>query len=146
MMLHRVCLYAALLLIAACGPSAQRTPASGPSAAASSGPQLASDNARLQALIDGARQEGALDLVWSEATLNGAAGVDRLIRAVNDYYGLNLTARFTPGPSQPQVASTLVAEFTAGRPATTDVYIGGSESYIAMLLSPTVALEKVDWP
>ncbi|HEY7060355.1 MAG TPA: ABC transporter substrate-binding protein [Chloroflexota bacterium] len=119
--------------------SAAAPPAAGPPVAAPAG------NERLRALIDAAREEGALDIVWGENTLAGAAGIDTLVRAVNSYYGLDLKVQYTPGPSQPQVAAQLVQEFAAGRRATTDVYIGGSESYIATLISPTMTLEQVDW-
>ena len=142
----------ALLVTAACAPAAPRpaTETARPPAAGSNAatvvPAAPPANERLRALIDGARQEGALDIVWGENTLAGAAGIETLVRAVNDYYGLDLKVQYTPGPSQPQVATQLVQEFAAGRRATTDVYIGGSESYIATLVSPTMTLAQVDWP
>jgi ABC-type Fe3+ transport system substrate-binding protein len=143
---------ALLLVSVACSSAAPRPPpaaASSPTApispAAAPGTSAQAANARLRALVDGARQEGALDIVWGENTLAGASGIETLLRAVNTYYGLDLKVQYTPGPSQPQVATQLVQEYAAGRRATTDVYIGGSESYIATLVSPTMTLEQVDW-
>lgn len=155
----------ALLVVAfACAPAASRqaesaanpgpaprpaqgasnpAPAAAPDAAA---PASRFTNERLRALIDAARQEGTINLVWGENTLAGANGADTLVRAVNDYYGLDLKLQYTIGPSQPQVANMLVQEYQAGRRATTDVYIGGSETYIASQVTPTMTLEQVDWP
>ena len=46
-----------------------------------------------------ARQEGQLDVVWSENSFGGAECVRRWTEGFNRLYGLQLNARFTPGPA-----------------------------------------------
>ncbi|HEY7062338.1 MAG TPA: ABC transporter substrate-binding protein [Chloroflexota bacterium] len=125
--------------LAACAP-APTTPAASPTASASA-PAAPGDE--LQTLIDGARQEGQLVLVWSENTAGGSEGIRRWTEGFNRLYGLNLTVQFTPGPSMPEVAAKVSQEYQAGRPATSDI-LTGAETLIASLIEANV-LEPVDW-
>ncbi|HTN71108.1 MAG TPA: extracellular solute-binding protein [Methylomirabilota bacterium] len=100
---------------------------------------------KLPSLIKAAQAEGMLNLVWGENTFHGLTGVRELVAGMNKQYGTSVIANWTPGPSQPQMAARIAQEFAAGVPATSDVYIGGSESYIATLASPLMVLEQVDW-
>ena len=61
----------------------------------------------VQALVDGARREGTLTLVWSANTLGGAEGAQRMVDALNRRYGLQLKVVFTPGPSMDDLAVRL---------------------------------------
>jgi iron(III) transport system substrate-binding protein len=148
------------LLVAACAPSPGPTaaPAPAPPAAApraptaapapgqpgaGSGAGAAPPAARLQALIDAARQEGQLTLTWSAAALGGAEGTARLVEGVNRTYGLTLSVQFTPGPSMPELGSRLLQEAQAGRPATTDVYLTVSKSVLDLMRAN--AIEPADW-
>lgn len=128
-----------VVLLLACGPrAAGSTPPAGdaaaaPAAAASSLPPA------LQAVVDGARQEGRLDLVWSQSTLDGTAGARKLQDAINQRYGLNLTFNFTPGPAGPSIGARVVQEVAAGQPSHTDIQ--------AISVYPDIyeAFEQVDW-
>jgi ABC-type Fe3+ transport system substrate-binding protein len=123
-------------------------PAAAPSGAGSSAPATAAQPApahppELQAVIDAARQEGVIELVWGDSVVGGRQGVNRLVEGLNRRYGLNLEARFTPGPSHPDMAARLGVEYLAGRRSTTDVFIG-SDQHINGLMGMG-ALEAVDW-
>jgi ABC-type Fe3+ transport system substrate-binding protein len=144
----------AVVLTVGCAPSAA-APAAKPAGAAPSGvapaggaaaPQAASKPATSDAmakLIEGARQEGELLLMWGPDTNGGPEGARRLGEGFNQAYGLNLSVRYTPGAAMPQVASMVAQEFQGGRPASTDVFTG-SEAHIPTLLS-VGALEPVAW-
>ena len=97
----------------------------------------------LQALIDGARQEGQLTLVWGEGTLGGTNGVRRIAEGLNREYGLNLNVQFTPGPSMANMMTKLSEESQADRRASTDIVVGYSNHMAA--LSQAGALTTVDW-
>src|SRR4051794_32851192 len=104
----------AVLLVLSCAPAASgpaAAPAAGQGRGSAAGDLAASGGGRLapelQTLIDAARQEGALNLVWSDGALGSSEDVSRLGRAFNAYYGLNLDVRFTPGPSIPEMAAKL---------------------------------------
>jgi ABC-type Fe3+ transport system substrate-binding protein len=136
----------ALLLVAACGPSAGaptappsdgRPPAAPPAAA----PAEPARDPALQAVLDAARQEGALNLVFSlEGSNQTVAGWTEGFKRL---YGLNLDVRFTPGPAMAELAGRLAQEAQAGRGASTDVFIG-AESHVNTLANAG-ALEAVDW-
>src|SRR5262245_36084098 len=73
---------------AAGAPSASAPVASAPAAAPA-------PSAALQALIDAARREGQLNLVWAESVLGGSQMAPRLAEGFNKLYGLNLNVQFT---------------------------------------------------
>jgi iron(III) transport system substrate-binding protein len=141
-MLVALCL--SLMLFVGCGPGAapapasKLPPASAPASVAAPGPPD-----RLQALVEAARQEGELTLVWGDAVLGGTHGVPRLAERFNRHYGLNVEVRFTIGSSFPEMAAKIIQEHQANRRSTTDVYIG-SDNTVAGLLRAG-ALEPVDW-
>jgi ABC-type Fe3+ transport system substrate-binding protein len=97
----------------------------------------------LQALIDAARAEGQLTLVWGEGTIGGTNGVRRIAEGLNREYGLNLNVQFTPGPSMANMMTKLTEESQADRRASTDVMVGYSNHMAA--LSQAGALTPVDW-
>jgi ABC-type Fe3+ transport system substrate-binding protein len=134
----------ALLLLLLNGCSG-RGPASAPvgSTGSAPAPPGGTEVAPLQALIDGARQEGQLSLVWGEGTLGGSEGVARLVEGFNRTYGLTLDVRFTPGPSMPNMAAKIAEEYQAARTATTDVVVGYAIQMATMLQAD--ALEPVEW-
>src|SRR5436309_2339864 len=129
-------------LVACAAPAA--APSQAPARAPAAAPGAATDRPpALQALVDAARQEGALDLVWGDGSLGGREGTSRLMDGLNREYGLNLTVRFTPGPSFPEMAARVTQEYQSGRRATTDVYMG-ADHHMATLMANNV-LEAVDW-
>src|SRR6266481_809784 len=101
-------------------------------------------NDKLASLIKAAQAEGMLNLVWGENTFRGLPGVRELVSGMNKQFGTSILANWTPGPSQPQMAAKIAQEFAAGVPATSDVYIGGSETYIATLATPLMVLDQFD--
>src|SRR5215211_5129720 len=75
-------------LVACSGPAAGSAPAGAGGASTAARPaapqaSTAPSDPALQALVDGARQEGQLTLVWGEGTLGGADGVRRLAEGFN---------------------------------------------------------------
>jgi iron(III) transport system substrate-binding protein len=143
-----------LLIVAACGPGASAPPGSrggsepGASRNAAGAPAAtaatqAPTAGTLQALIEGARKEGALSFVWGEGTVGGSEGIRRLAQGFNRHYGLNVDVRFTPGPAMPEVVSKVVQEYLAGRPASTDVVVGYA-NHLFTLIQADAALVS-DW-
>ena len=127
-------------LLAACGGASTVAPAESPS---SSAKPAGSAPAAEQAIVDGARKEGQLTLVWGDGAMGGDAGAKLLADGLNKRYGLNLKVQYTPGPSMPDMSAKILQEFQAGRPASSDVMIG-SEAHFPPLMQGG-ALEAVDW-
>ena len=133
---------AVLLLLSACGGTS--APAASPaSSAGSSAKPAASAAAGLQAVIDGAKKEGQLNLQWGEGTEGGSKGIEELAAGFNKMYGLNVKVQFTPGPSMPDMGSKMIQEVQTNRPATSDLYIGYAVHMAAAVQAN--ALEPVDW-
>src|SRR5262249_18000909 len=103
----------------------------------------AASSAALQQLIAAARQEGQLDLVWSEAVIGGSQAVRRWTEGFNKAYGLDLTIRYTAGPSMALTAVQLVQEYEAGPPATSDVMVNAVAPTLRMIHAGV--LQPVDW-
>jgi len=139
------------LAFAACAPApaAQPQPAASPpppanTSRAPSAPAASTGRSdALQAMVNAARAEGQLNLVWNPGTIGTAEDIQRLAEGFNKYYGLNLNVQFTPGPAMPQMAVRTIQELQAGRPASTDVYIGVETHIVTMMQAD--ALEPVDW-
>jgi iron(III) transport system substrate-binding protein len=141
-----------LATLAACAPAAStpRAPsgsASGAAPAAGSAPAAAPAAAQfspaLQAIVDGARQEGQLTLIWGEGTMGGSEGARRIAEGLNRTYGLNLNVQFTPGPSMANMMTKLTEETQAGRRASTDVMVGYGVHMAA--LTQAQGLLSGDW-
>jgi ABC-type Fe3+ transport system substrate-binding protein len=118
----------ALACAPAAAPPAAPAPAPAPAgAAAPAASQPASAQAEqspvLRALIDGARQEGALNLVWSDNLLGGPAGAQQLQDTLNRKYGLNLAVTYTPGPAGPTTGARVAQEVAAGQRSHTDIHM-----------------------
>jgi iron(III) transport system substrate-binding protein len=99
--------------------------------------------AGLQSLIDAARQEGQLSLIWGEGTMGGSDGVRKLAEGFNRAYGLNLQVQYTPGPSMSEMLTKTTQEFQSNRRSSTDVQVGFG-LHVASLMR-TGALLAVDW-
>jgi ABC-type Fe3+ transport system substrate-binding protein len=138
----------AATLAAGCAPSAA-APSAKPSGAAPVAPAApaaskpASTSDAMAKLIEGARQEGELVLMWGPDTNGGPEGARRLGEGFNKAYGLSLSVQYTPGGAMPQVAGMIAQEYQGGRPASTDVFTG-SESHIPTLMG-VGALEPITW-
>src|SRR5215472_2768717 len=97
---YRTLLAASLLLaglVACAPPAASPSPAPAAPAAVAPGDPLA-------AVIEAARREGQLNLVWTE-NVGSAEGIRRWIEGYNRTYGLQLAIQFTPGLSMPEQAN-----------------------------------------
>src|SRR3954471_12863501 len=135
----------AALALTACAPATagRATPPAAPaaSAPAASTPALP---AATQALVEAARKEGGLSLVWGEGSVGGSDTQQTLPDGFPRYYGLTLPVAFTPGPSMSNVVQRLLQEYQAGRSAMTDIVLGYGNHVAA--LAQAGALEVVDWP
>jgi ABC-type Fe3+ transport system substrate-binding protein len=135
-----------LVFLVACGPSASAPapqPAAAPAAPAGAPAQAPATSPALQALIDGARREGQLNLVWGDSSIGGEEGIRRMAQGFNKRYGLNVNVRFTPGPAMPEMAMKVLQEHTANRPASTDVLLATETQFAALIEAD--ALEPGDW-
>ncbi len=129
-----------ILVLAGCGGAAAPSPPS--SAPATPGTQSSSP-ASLQSIVEGARKEGKLVLVWGGGAVGAADGAKLLAEGLNKRYSLNLDVQFTLGPSMPDMGSKILQEFQTKRPASSDVMLG-SEAHFPPLMQAH-ALEPVNW-
>lgn len=78
--------------------------------------------ADLDALVAAADEEGELYLAWSEASLGGSAGADRLESEINAAYGTSLDIHYVPYAGLARIGGQLASELAAGEPAFTDIW------------------------
>ena len=128
-----------VLALAACAPAASPAAAPAPAPAPAAAPVAAP----LQTLVEAARREGSLSLVWGQGSMGGSEGMVRLAQGFNRQYGLNVDVQFTPGPSMPNMAARLAEEYRAGRQAATDVMLGYAQHML--ILIDAGALEPEAW-
>jgi ABC-type Fe3+ transport system substrate-binding protein len=98
---------------------------------------------QLQAVVDGAKKEGALTLQYAENIMGGTQGSQVAQAGIKKMFGVSLDVRFAPGPSFAPMASKLYTEMQAGQKASTDVYNG-----TAVQIDPFLArglFRKIDW-
>jgi ABC-type Fe3+ transport system substrate-binding protein len=129
-----------LATLVACAQAANPAP---PSASAPPAPPAQGSGDPLQSMIDAARQEGELELVWAESQSGGREAANRWTQGFNNYYGLNLPIRYTQGPSVQELAVRIVQEYQSNRPAVSDVMI--NTEVTALDMAQANALESVDW-
>lgn len=98
----------------------------------------------LSNVIQEAKKEGKLKLLWGEGTLGGSKGAARFEQMMNKMFSTDIRISFTPGPSMPQMGSQIAAEFAAGQSAASDVYIG-ADSYLVPLIKRKI-FHEVEWP
>lgn len=131
----------AALVLAACQQPAAVPPAAAPPAAPTGARQpeaRATDDAELRKLVDGARQEGQLNVVWS-STYDAMPFADGFNRA----YGLNVNVRYTPVPNFRSAAFQVSQEVQAGRSPSSDVVMVSPNLLLRMVEGD--ALEALDW-
>jgi iron(III) transport system substrate-binding protein len=138
----------AALTLAACASGAATGPVTAPappavSTPAASAPSAPAQSDALQAMVEAARREGQLSLIWGEGTMGGDVGVRRLAEGYNKHYGLNVNVQFTPGASMPQMVARVGQEVQAGRPTATDLVVAYASSVLVAVQAN--ALEAVDW-
>lgn len=124
---------AAALSLAACGGGTDEV--DGPAAA----PAEEQTSAFKEALA-AAQEEGELNLNWGFS----ARDTRELVSAFSSAYpGIQVT--ITPNPNQPANLATLLQETQAGRPTSTDAFIGVPEMWAALGPGGADAMEAVDW-
>jgi ABC-type Fe3+ transport system substrate-binding protein len=132
------------IMLYGCGPTAS-SPAAPPSSSRAAAPAAApaQPSGALTDMIEAARREGQLNLVYSQNTTGGAEAVRRWTDAFNRHYGFSLNVQFTPGPDMPQMASRLAQQVQAGRTTDTDVFLG-TEAHV-LQLGQVDGLLPIDW-
>lgn len=111
--------------------------------ALSAGATAAERSPALQKVIDGAKTEGVLKILWTEDHFGGSSGLADIVGAMNKRYGVNVQLQFTEGRSFPANLGRLVQEYKAGQHSSADVYLGGGSQ---MVDGMKVGLfMKLDW-
>jgi ABC-type Fe3+ transport system substrate-binding protein len=151
---RRTALLAVLVLLSgmACGPGGSPAqpaapaakPASAVSAPAPAGapPAAPARSPALDALVQGARGEGQLTLVYGNF-MGGAEAVQRWTPGFNRQHGLDLSVSYTPGPPMAQIAHRVMEEQQAGRPAVTDILVMSGIDVVKLLEGD--AVQTLDW-
>jgi ABC-type Fe3+ transport system substrate-binding protein len=86
-------------------------------------PALAADTpAALQAIIDGARKEGRLDINNGPGVLALPDGREKAEAELHRMFGVDIRISWTPAPSPSAQITKIYTEFRAGVPASTDLF------------------------
>jgi iron(III) transport system substrate-binding protein len=100
-------------------------------------------SAALDKVIEGAKKEAALKVLWTEGHMGADVGLNAILAEINKTYGTNIKLQFTQGGSFPANLGRLTQEFKAGQKSSTDVFLGSSGHMASGL--KTGFLSKVDW-
>ncbi|WP_042411480.1 ABC transporter substrate-binding protein [Streptacidiphilus carbonis] len=113
----------------------------------SAGASAGFTGASLSQVIQQAKQEGQLNLVWGEGVLGGTKGIPKLAAGFRKHFGLpdNFKVTFTPGPSQAQMAASLNQEVQAGQNSTSDIMIAYPATYRTLLGGGETVFKPQDW-
>lgn len=83
---------------------------------------------KVEALIAQAKHEGQLQLSWSGGGFgDNGKDIPSWIDGFNKFYGLHLPYTFTPAPSMPQQAATVLQAAQSGTKAPSDLFISGPD-------------------
>ncbi|MBI3015672.1 MAG: extracellular solute-binding protein [Candidatus Tectomicrobia bacterium] len=103
------------------------------------GARAASD--ALTRVIEGAKKEGAVDVVLpSSLTPEGVSKVEKAIAAK---YGVSLKINYTPARSYPQLTAQAISEFRAKVTPSYDLHVSSDSNMFDAVRAGV--LEKVDW-
>lgn len=103
----------------------------------------AADSAALQEVIEAAKKEGVLKVLWTEDHFGGSSGFANIVTAMNKRYGTNIKLQFTQGGSFPANLARLIQEYKSGQRSSSDVYLGGGNQMIDGMNAGLFI--KVDW-
>lgn len=78
----------------------------------------------LQDVIREAQKEGQLNVTWGASTLGGTKGLAAFQDMINKKYNVKVKIAATPGPSMSRMASRILQEQAAGRPSSSDLFVG----------------------
>lgn len=137
------CLMLSLLLGCGSDPTPTPPPTATPVPVATATPVPTPTPSPLDELIAAAVEEGELNVLGS-GDWHSAAFISEVQDAVNAKYGINIAINTSPGPSGSQLLPTLISEYEAGRPASTDLFTGASARQ-GLGLHQAGAAELVDW-
>lgn len=105
--------------------------------------EVAARSAALEKVIEGAKKEGVLKLLWTEGHFGADVGINKIVDAINKKYGTSIKLQFTQGRSFPANLGRLTQEFKSGQRSSTDVFLGSASHMLSGLNSGL--LSKVDW-
>jgi iron(III) transport system substrate-binding protein len=97
----------------------------------------------LAKIIEAAKKEPKLNLEWGGGILGGTEALKDIAAKLNATYGTNITIRFTPGASLPEIVNQVVLSNASGSPSPTDAVIG-SDQHAADLAAKNASM-PVDW-
>jgi len=87
----------------------------------------------IDALIAAAKQEGVLNLVWSESSMGDSTVVAKHQAAFNRLFGTNVPLRFAPGVEVARFGNQLYTEMQASQPASSDIFVGAAAQTLPLL-------------
>ena len=91
--------------------------------------EAAAGSTALDKVIEGAKKEGVLKLLWTEGHFGADVGIRDMLVVMNKRYGTNISLQFTQGRSFPANLGRITQEFKAGLRSSTDVFPGWRNSY-----------------
>ena len=97
----------------------------------------------LQAVIDGARKEGRLDINNGPGVMGLPAGLDQAKAGIKRLFGLDLDVQWSPSPSPSAQITKLYTEFRAGVDASTDIFTTASPAAVPYVGKGL--FRKVEW-
>ncbi|MBV9119449.1 MAG: extracellular solute-binding protein [Chloroflexi bacterium] len=102
------------------------------------------NNSALQKVVDAAKQEGQLNLVWGTGNIGDTSGnIDAFVTGFNNTYGTAIKVNYTIGPSMAEFVTKTVQAVQGGRAPDSDLVLGyGGNMYT---LSQGGALQPTDW-
>ena len=103
----------------------------------------AARSAELEKVIEGAKKEGVLKVLWTEGHFGGDVGIQAMLDAMNKTYGTNVKLQFTQGRSFPANLGRLTQEFKVKQKSSTDIFLGSANHMYSGL--KTGLLQKVNW-
>lgn len=98
---------------------------------------------KLNKVIEEAKKEGVLNIQWVGGQWEGGAGLREMVEAMNNRYGTNIKAQYTPGPTFSPMLQKLIQERQAGRPASSDIYLGTANHIATGTKAGT--FRRLDW-
>jgi len=97
----------------------------------------------LQKVVDGAKQEGRLEIMMADSPFGGSRAVPVVEKGINDMFGTNITVRWTPGPPYAAMGAKIMTENQARQPASSDAYIATAVQFAPLVKAGL--FREVDW-
>lgn len=105
--------------------------------------EAAARSEALEKVIEAAKKEGVLKILWTEDHMGADTGLAAIVSAMNKRYGTDIKLQFTQGRSFPANLGRLIQEYKTKQRSSTDVFLGSATHMLAGL--KTGMLMKVDW-